>query len=205
MKWKICLRILANRGWIILLMVVLVNAAVFVQNAAQKPIYQAVQRISLQPSAVISNSIQVISDAPETYTSWLSSLAQANQVVNIVELDMVPHQLEAAVSINRDPGEGFLDIVVEMGDATAALLIASTYGANFIQWMDQNGNRQGANRIRAILWDSPRLATKRGGPTSVRYATLLGVCLGLVAVFTPGIAGRLVSRIRHRVQVASAA
>ncbi len=107
--------------------------------------------------------------------------------------------------INRDPDEAFLDIVVEMEDATAALLIASTYGVNFIQWMEnQNRNGHGGNSVRAILSGGPRLATKRAGSMPMWRAALFGVGLGLVTVFSPGIAGWLVSGIRHRVQVAPA-
>ncbi len=200
MNWSSCIPIFARRGWISLFTIVAAVIFAFVQSTTQKPVYRAVQRVSLQPpQPATAQSARFTAYSPEPYTSWLGSLEHASQVVSALELDMAPHELQATVSIEVDSEKALLGITVEMEDAVAAVLIAKTYGTNFIRWLnDQNQSRPDGERVSATLSDYPHLATK--GTFTAELAALyalIGALVGISAIYGRIVFDRLVGSFKN--------
>ncbi len=179
-------RILLRRGWIILLMMILVAGSAYVFSKAQTPKYRATQKILIVPARPDFGLTQTLVDLLNSYQQWMSTRDLAGRVITTLNLDMIPDQLTGgAVTITPDRNSDLLTVDVDMTNGEVANRIARTYGELFQQYRnEQNQPLQLADRITAVLLDTPTYhQIQPTTQTNVLAGALLGLIIGGVAVF----------------------
>src|SRR5579871_695693 len=147
-------RILARRGWIILLAMVLTAGSAYVFSKLQTPIYRAEQKILIKPSRPdlgLTDSLKqlVASWAERTHTEL-----RAKDAIDALKLDMTPTQLFNQVTITQDQNTLQIIVDVNMTNGDLANRVANTYGLQFVEWRNQeNEPLRNEDRISAELLD----------------------------------------------------
>jgi capsular polysaccharide biosynthesis protein len=178
-------RILARRGWIILLAVILTAGSGFVFSKMQTPTYRSTQKILIKPAR---NDFGLTQTLKQLISSWVSRLdtdLRAKEAIDALKLDMAPEALNGMVSVAPDLNTLLINIDVDMKDGELANRVAQVYGEQFRAWREQeNQPLRLEDRINAELLDAPRFGLFRP-QTAVNVAAgaLLGLLLGGVVVF----------------------
>ncbi len=179
------LRILRQRGWLVLVMAVLTAVAAFGLSKMQTELYESSMKLLVRPSRTDFGQSQASRELLGSYEQWLNSSFRARDVINILQLDMTPQQLLADFSVSSDRLSLVLQIVVENPDPDLANDIARTWGDLLIQWQNQENekNRQ-EDRITIERQDDPRASRSRPQTTiNTAAGGVFGAILGLVAIF----------------------
>ncbi len=178
-------RILARRGWILVLAIVLTAGSAFVLSKLQKPVYRAEQKILIEPARNDFGLTQTLKDLISSWVSRLNTQLRAQDVINALQLDMTPQQLQPMVTVSPDLNNLLITVDVDMTDGETANRVAQTFGSQFIDWRNQqNQPLQLADRINAELLDAPQYSLFRPNTTiNVAAGALLGLLLGGVVVF----------------------
>src|SRR5258708_23760104 len=127
------MRILARRGWIILLAMVLTAGSAYIFSKLQTPVYRAEQKILIKPSRP---DLGLTDSLKQLVTSWAQRTQtelRAKDAIDALKLDMTPTQLNNQVQIGHDLNA--LQIVVDanMTNADLANQIARTAGTHFVE------------------------------------------------------------------------
>ena len=178
-------RILARRGWILVLAIILTAGSAFVLSKVQKPVYRAEQKILIEPARNDFGLTQTLKDLISSWVSRLNTQLRAQDVINALQLDMTPQQLQPMVTVSPDLNNLLITVDVDMTDGETANRVAQTFGSQFIDWRNQqNQPLQLADRINAELLDAPQYALFRPNTAiNVAAGALLGLLLGGVVVF----------------------
>lgn len=178
------LRILRQRGWLIIVMAVLTAGAAFGYSQMQTPLYKSVVSL-LVTSRPDFGQTQAAKVLVRDFAAWLNSTRRAEAVIEELQLDMTPEALLGQVNIAAATSESIVQIEVENTNPDLANDIARVWGQQLIQWRnEQNAGLQKADRINAELIDDPRAGLERPN-TRINTAAggVFGALLGLVAVF----------------------
>jgi capsular polysaccharide biosynthesis protein len=178
------LRILRQRGWLIIVMAVLTAGAAFGYSQMQTPLYKSVVSL-LVTSRPDFGQTQAAKVLVRDFAAWLNSTRRAEAVIEELQLDMTPEALLGQVNIAAATSESIVQIEVENTNPDLANDIARVWGQQLIQWRnEQNAGLQKADRINAELIDDPRAGLERP-KTRINTAAggVFGALLGLVAVF----------------------
>jgi capsular polysaccharide biosynthesis protein len=179
------LRILARRGWIILLAVILTAGAGYVFSKILTPTYRSTQQILIEPARNDFGLTQTLRQLMYSYTSRINTQARAAEAIDALKLDMTPDQLQPMVNAVPDLNTLTINIDVTMKDGEVANRVAQAYGLNFIEWRNQaNQPLRLEDRIDAELLDAPKYELYQP-KTSVNVAAgaLLGILIGGIVVF----------------------
>jgi capsular polysaccharide biosynthesis protein len=179
------LRILARRGWIIILAALLTAGSGYIFSKLQTPVYRSTQKILIKPAR---NDFGLTQTLKQLVTSWAARLdteLRAQDAINALSLDMTPGALKSMVTITPDLNALQLVIDVDMKDGDVANNVARTYGEQFAAWREQeNQPLRLEDRINAELLDAPQYALFRPNTKiNIAAGALLGVLLGGVIVF----------------------
>jgi uncharacterized protein involved in exopolysaccharide biosynthesis len=176
-------RIIARRGWIIVLAAALTAGAAFLFSATQPRVYRATQQILVKPGRPDNGLTITMRSLMSSYVVRLNIEDRAAEVINALQLDMLPTGLEARAT--ADLNTFTISIDVDMTDPATAERVAQLYGRNFIEWRNQeNAPQRNEDRITAELLGKPSLALFRPNTTvNVAAGGLLGAILGGVIVF----------------------
>ncbi len=178
-------RILARRGWIIVLAVILTAGSGFVFSKLQSKVYRSTQAILIKPARNDFGLTQALRQLMNSYTTRLNTEERAAQVIEALRLDMTPQQLAGMVNATADLNNLTINIDVDMPDGDVANRVAMEYGNQFYEWrLQENQPLQLADRINAELLDAPRYSLFRPN-TAVNTAAgaILGILIGGAAVF----------------------
>ena len=178
-------RIILRRWWIIALLVVLSAGGAFLFSRAQTPVYRATQTILMKPSRVDFGLSQATTILVRSYVVYLSSTDRAQEVIDDLQLDMVPDALLGSATIDADQTRLALTVDVDLPDGDLANQIARHWGELFVDWRNEENQRSRyEDRIDAELIDYPRYAQIRPNTTiNVAAGAVLGLLLGGVIVF----------------------
>lgn len=176
-------RLIMRRGWIIVLAVLLTAGAAWVFSQSQTRIYRATQQILVKPGRPDNGLTITMRSLMSSYVVRLNVEDRAQEVINALQLDMVPGALEA--NATADLNNFTVNIDVDMTDPATAERVAALYGQNFIQWRNQeNAPQRNEDRITAELLGKPRSGLLRPNTAvNVAAGALLGVIVGGVVVF----------------------
>ncbi len=130
-------RILARRGWIILLAVILTAGSGFAFSKLQTPIYRSTQKILIKPARNDFGLTQTLRQLMNSWVSRLDTEARAAEAINGIPLEMLPGQLKSMVTITPDLNNLVINIDVDMKDGDVANRVAQFYGTQFIEWRNQ--------------------------------------------------------------------
>src|SRR5258708_5133376 len=178
-------RILARRGWIILLAMVLTAGSAYVFSKLQTPIYRATQKILIKPSRP---DLGLTESLKQLVTSWAARTdteLRATEAINALKLDLTPAQLHKQVTVTPDLNDLQIVVDVNMTNGDLANRVARVYGTQFIEWRNQeNQPLRNEDRISAELLDFPQYGQfQPNTAVNVAAGALLGLLVGGVIVF----------------------
>lgn len=179
------LRILRQRGWLILLLMALTAAAAFGFSKIQTEVYQSSLRMLVLPSRTDFGQAQAAKELLRSYEQWLRSSYRAQAVINELQLDMTAGDLLADMAVASDNSSFVINLTVENTDPNLANDIARTWGNQLIQWQNQNNDTlRKEDRINIEFLDDPLVGLDRP-KTMINTAAgaVFGLLLGIITVF----------------------
>jgi capsular polysaccharide biosynthesis protein len=179
------LRVLRQRGWLILLVTALTAAAAFGFSKIQTEVYESSLRVLVLPSRTDFGQAQAAKELLRSYEQWLRSTYRAQAVINDLQLDMTPGELLGDVAVASDSASFVINLTVENTDPNLANDIARSWGNQLIQWQNANNDTlRKEDRINIEFLDDPQVGLERPKTTINTAAGLVfGLLLGLVAAF----------------------
>lgn len=179
------LRILRQRGWLIILVAALTALAAFGFSKMQTPVYQSSLRILVQPARTDFGQAQAAKQLLRGYVQWIYSSYRAAAVIDELQLDMLPQELLGDVEVASDDSSFVIQINAENTDPDLANDITRTWGNIFIQWrIDDNADQRKEDRVDAEFIDDPRAGLDRPQTRiNVAAGLVFGALLGIVIVF----------------------
>lgn len=179
------IRILRQKGWVIILMAILTAGAAYGYSRMQTEIYKSNVSLIIRPSRSDFGQTQTVVELLGSYEAWLNSRLRANTVINQLELDMTPDALLGDVAFASDNLRRTIQISVENSNPSVASDIAIAWGNLLIQDQQlQNDRNRQEDRIDIIFQDDPfisldspktRINTLAGG--------VFGAILGTIIIF----------------------
>lgn len=184
MEFKDYIRILRQRGWMIILLALLTAAAAFGFSRMQTPVYEASARL-LITSRPDFGQAQAVRIRLRDMAAWLNSSLRAQDVIDQLKLDMQPLTLLGDVTVAAATSESIIEINVENTDPDLARDIARVWAEQLIELRRvENADLRAEDRIEAELIDNPAVALE-SPQTRINTAAgaVFGALLGIVVVF----------------------
>ena len=178
-------RILRQRGWLIIALALLMAGSAWGFSKMQTPIYESTLRLLVSPSRTDFGQAQAAKVLMRSYTEWMRSGYRAQEVINLLQLDMVPDALLGNIGIASDDSSFIITLEVENTNPDLANDIARTWGNLLIQWQDgNNADLRKEDRIGIEFVDDPRPSLK-SPKTSINTVAggVFGALLGLIIIF----------------------
>lgn len=179
------LRILRQRGWLIILLAVLTAVATFGYSKMQTPIYESNLNLLVRPARTDFGQSQAARELLGNYEQWLRSSYRAQAVIDKLQLDMTAGELLGDVSVASDRLGLVLTLVVENTDGELANDIARTWGDLLIQWQqEENEKNRQEDRITIEFQDNPQYSLA-SPQTKINTAAgfIFGALLGIILIF----------------------
>lgn len=178
------IRILRQRGWLIIVLGVLTAGAAFGFSKVQDPVYQSTVQI-LIISRPDFGQTQAAKGLTRDYAAWLYSSRRAARVIEALDIDQVPESLLGDVAIAAATDGSIITIEVERGNAEVANDIARVWAEQLVQWRNQeNAGLREEDRIKAELIDDPRWSLE-SPKTNINTLAggVFGALLGIMLIF----------------------
>ena len=179
------LRILRQRGWVIILVALLTAAAAFGFSKMQTAVYKSSLRLLVLPSRTDLGQSLAAKELLRSYEQWLRSGYRAQEVINILQLDMTPPQLLGDIAVASDNSSFVIQLNVENTDPNLGNDIARAWGNLLIQWIDRNNDElRKEDRITVEFIDEPQ-AGLDSPKTMINTAAggVFGALVGVIIVF----------------------
>lgn len=179
------LRILRQRGWLILLLMVLTAAAAFGFSKIQTEVYTSSLRLLVLPSRTDFGQAQAAKELLRSYEQWLRSSYRAQDVIDVLQLDMTSGDLLSDMAVASDNSSFVINLTVENTDPNLANDITRTWGNLLIQWQNENNDKlRKEDRINIEFLDDPQAGLDRPKTTiNTAAGAVFGLLLGVVTVF----------------------
>jgi len=179
------IRIVRQRGWLIILLAGLTAAAAFGYSRAQTPIYKSTLKLLVNPSRTDFGQAQAAKVLLRGYESWMISSYRAAAVIDLLQLDMTPPELLGDVQVTSDDSRFIIRMDVENTNGDLANDIARSWGELLIQRQnDINATLRKEDRIFIEFIDDPiyGLDTPK---TKINTAAgaVFGALLGVIVIF----------------------
>jgi len=177
--------ILRKRGWIILVMAILMAVAGGVFSFFQEPMYRASIQVRVEPARIDWGNVNAVKTLLRSYQVLIHSADIAQKVIDRAQLDMEPDQLLAHMKVDPDESNFTIRIDVENRDPEVARIIAETtaevFRINREQW---NQKQRREDRVDVSIREHVRYVPKvRPKPRLNMFAGgVLGVLLGVIVV-----------------------
>lgn len=184
MEFKDYIRIIRQRGWLIVLLAVLTAAAAFGFSRMQTPVYEASARL-LVSSRPDFGQAQAVRIRLRDMAAWLNSSLRAQEVINQLQLDMQPMALLGDVTIAAATSESIIQINVENSDPNLAQDIARVWAEQLIALrLKENAELRAEDWIVAELIDNPTVSLESPQTTiNTAAGAVFGALLGIVTIF----------------------
>ena len=179
------LRILRQRGWIIILLAILTAVAALGFSLMQPTVNESTLRLLVRPARTDFGQSQAARELLGNYEQWMRSSLRAELVINELQLDMTPGQLLSDVSVSSDRLGLVLLLAVENSDGELANDIARTWGNLLIQWQkEENDKNRQEDRITIEFQDVPQYS-KVSPQERINTAAgfVFGALLGIIIIF----------------------
>ncbi len=179
------IRVIRQRGWIIILVALLTAAAAFGLSKMQTPIYESSLRMLVQPARTDFGQSQAAKLLLRGYVQWIRSSYRAASVIDELQLDMEPNELLADIDVASDDSSFVIQLDVENTDPNLANRIAETWANLFIQWrVDDNATQRKEDRVDVEFIDDPQ-AGLSSPKTKINVAAgfVFGALVGVIIIF----------------------
>lgn len=184
MEFKDYVRVVRQKGWLIILLAVLTAGAAFGFSRMQTPVYEASARL-LITSRPDFGQAQAVRIRLRDMAAWLNSSLRAREVINELQLDMLPRELLGDVTVAAATSESIIEINVENTDPDLAHDIAQAWAQQLIDLRrEENAELRAEDRIEAELIDEPAVGLASPQTTINTVAgAVFGALLGVVVIF----------------------
>jgi capsular polysaccharide biosynthesis protein len=178
-------RILARRGWIMLLVAIIAAGSAYYLSTRMQTIYRSTQKVLMQPSRADLGLTEASKTLLGNHVAYLDSEFIAQQVIDNLRLDMTPGFLKSKVTIAPDPLSLSIQIDVDLPDGDLANDVAREWGNMLIQYrVEENQIARREDQIKARLQDVARYDLLQPRPTiNAAAGAVLGLLLGGIIVF----------------------
>ena len=136
MQLRQYIRILTKRGWIIILAAFVTSAAALVFSLVQAPIYRSTIFLNVWPARLDWSLQQTSKGLMRNYALTIGSRQAATEVVNRLELDITPDQLQEQLTVDPIEEDFLIQIDADDYDPLIARDIAQTTAEVFVERMD---------------------------------------------------------------------
>ncbi len=178
-------RILLRRGWIIVLLALIAAVSAYLLSRTITPVYRASQLILVQPSRNDLSLTESSQRLLNSYVVYLKSAARAQEIIDILNLDMLAGELEGAVTIQSSRDNLTIQIDVDLEEGLPVDQIAHEWGNLLVRYQEtENQTRRQEDRIRALLPDGPDVSLLRPRPSlNALIGAAIGAILGIGIIF----------------------
>ena len=179
------LRILKQRGWIIVLVALLTAVAAFGFSKMQTEMFESNLKLLVSPSRTDFGQAQAAKELLGSYEQWLISSYRAQAVIDELGLDMTAPALLADVKVASDISSYVIRMTVENSNPDLANDIATTWGSLLIQRQnDRNDTLRKEDRITIEYLDDAR-AGLSSPKTKINTAAgfVFGALVGILVIF----------------------
>ncbi|MCA9875259.1 MAG: hypothetical protein H6659_17080 [Ardenticatenaceae bacterium] len=185
MELRDYVRILRQRGWVIVVMAVLTAVAAFGFSKMQTELYESNLKMLVLPSRTDFGQAQAAKELLRSYEQWLYSRYRAQAVINELQLDMTADALLGDMKVASDNSSFVIQMTVENSDPNLANDIATAWGNLLIQWQNANNDKlQKEDRITIEFLDDPQASLSQPN-TKINTAAgfVFGALIGVLIVF----------------------
>lgn len=178
-------RILARRGWIMLLLAVIAGGSAFIFSTQQTPVYRSTQLVLIEPSRTDFGLTEASRMLLNPQVVYLDSTERAAEIIEDLQLDMTPLQLLGDVTIASDQLNMVIQIDVDSTDGDLANNIARAWGQKLVDHRNERNQLvRREDRVNAVLPDFPRYRQQSPRPfINLAAGGILGLLVGGVLVF----------------------
>jgi capsular polysaccharide biosynthesis protein len=178
-------RILARRGWIMLLLAVIAGGSAYFLSREQEPVYRASQVVLIQPSRADLGLAEASVRLLNSLAVYIDTETIAQSVIEDLKLDMKAGELKSNVTIAPDQLRLTIQIDVDNKDPKVASDVALAWGRKLEAYRnEQNQLARREDRVNAIPIDFPAISQKSPRPKITGAAgAILGLLVGGVIVF----------------------
>jgi len=179
-------RILRQRGWIILLVMVLTAVAALGFSKLQTPIYKARVRLSVMPARADFGLKEATKDLLTNFVLNIKTHRMANRVIERAQLDMSSYDLLEKIEVKAEPSSFSIEIAAKDPDPSVAIQIAQTMAEIFESDREEWNQRQDKrDRIDVHIVDDARDAPLFRPKLLMNTVAgaILGALIGLLIVY----------------------
>lgn len=179
------IRILRQRGWVIVLTAVLTAVAAFGFSKMQTEIYESSLSLWVNPARNDFGQTQAVKELLGGYEAWLQSSLRAERVIEELQLDMTPEALLGDAAFASDSLRRTVQISIENTNGDLANDIALAWGNLLIQEQNrQNDRNRQEDRIEIQVLDNPKYGLE-SPKTRINTAAgaVFGGLLGIMVIF----------------------
>jgi len=178
-------RILARRGWIMVILAIIAGGTAFVLTRQQDPVYRATQVAVIEPSRADLGLASATERLLNSQVIIIDSLSIAQQIVDDLELPLTAGELKGMATIAADQFRLVIRIDIESGNPNMAFDIAAAWGRELQEYRDEaNSDARREDRIFARLPEPPTVAQIAPRPRIFGIAGgILGLLVGGVIIF----------------------
>lgn len=184
MEFKDYVRVLRQRGWLIILLAVLTAGAAFGFSKLQTPVYKASIRLLITSRPDFGQN-QAVRSLQRDFAAWLQSSIRSQKVIDELHLDMTPQELLADMHVAAASSESIIQIDIENTNLDVAKDIATVWAQQLIDYRtEQNAGLRREDQLGAEPIDFP-IGGLKSPKISINTAAgaIFGALLGVVSIF----------------------
>ena len=145
-----------------MLSAVLTAGSALLFSVVQTPVYQSTVDVLVQPARTDFGLTQSAKLLLDSYVAFLDTENSATEVIDVLQLDMLPETLRGDVHIAAEAQRFLIRIEVEKQSGDLANDIARHWAQLLVQWRnDENQKQRREDRVTAIILDHPRYELDR--------------------------------------------
>jgi len=145
-----------------MLSAVLTAGSALLFSVVQTPVYQSTVDVLVQPARTDFGLTQSAKLLLDSYVAFLDTENSATEVIDVLQLDMLPETLRGDVHIAAEAQRFLIRIEVENQSGDLANDIARHWAQLLVQWRnDENQKQRREDRVTAIILDHPRYELDR--------------------------------------------
>jgi len=180
------IRIVAKRGWIILLVAVITTVSALVFSRIQTPIYRSTIYLNVWPARLDWGLQQTIKGLMRNYTGEIASRNTAIKVIDRLQLDITPDELREKLTVSPIESDFLMQIDADDYDPLIARDIAQTTAEVFVEhisvyMLDQDKSERVEVSIRDYAL--PGTLHKPKWKINALAGAILGILVGGLIVF----------------------
>ena len=137
MELKDYWRIIVQRGWIVLLAVVLTAGSAYLWSRSQTPEYRATARLLVRADTLDFGRLQASKQVLASFSERIRSEKTAFPVVDKLKLDLNPYEVMSQINISSDQNQLTIQIDAKNRDPELAGRIANGFAEEFVNEIEQ--------------------------------------------------------------------